>query len=236
MNENIPDNVSVARFHDEPSPIPFLIDRCIPSGTCGAIYSEGGVGKSTLAYGLMVQLALGDHPENNWLGTYPITEKKKSLLVSAEDPDIVLHHRHHGIRSEIAQRLSMHQDKLDQLLIYSIGVLNMVGTGGPLVQYSGNKVHTTPLFAQVEEVVSKMKPERKFSGLGGLIEAKPIPSIISFKTAEGGLVEEKGEVYIATGTCPHPKLKLLPSILGRDIINRYTLTYSPSDGKVYLKR
>lgn len=84
--------------------------------------------------------------------------------------------------------------------------------------------------------VSRMKPERKFSGLGGLIEAKPIPSIISFRTAEGGIVEEKVEVYIATGTCPHPRLKLLPSILGRDIINRYTLSYSPSDGKVYLKR
>jgi len=84
--------------------------------------------------------------------------------------------------------------------------------------------------------VSKIKPEREFSGLGGLIGAKPIASTVSFASDKGKLVEESVEVHVVTSTCPHPKLRLLPSILGRDIINRYVLNYSYDAGKVYLEK
>ncbi|MCK4474849.1 retropepsin-like domain-containing protein [Candidatus Bathyarchaeota archaeon] len=95
--------------------------------------------------------------------------------------------------------------------------------------------NTMILWGDVERLgihVSKMKPEREFSGLGGLIGAKPTASTISLRSDKGQLVE----VHIVTGTCPHPKLKLLPSILGRDIINKYILSYSYDAGKVYLEK
>ena len=99
--------------------------------------------------------------------------------------------------------------------------------------------NTMILWGDVERLgidVSKMKPEREFSGLGGLIGAKPIASTISLRSDKGELIEENVEVHIVTSTCPHPKLKLLPSILGRDIINKYTLNYNYDAGKVYLEK
>jgi hypothetical protein len=99
--------------------------------------------------------------------------------------------------------------------------------------------NTMILWGDVERLgidVSKMKPEREFSGLGGLIGAKPIASTINLRSDKGELIEENVEVHIVTSTCPHPKLKLLPSILGRDIINKYTLNYNYDAGKVYLEQ
>lgn len=99
--------------------------------------------------------------------------------------------------------------------------------------------NTMILWGDVERFgidTSKMKPEREFSGLGGLVRAKPTASIISLRAERGGIVEENIEVHIVTTTCPHPRLKLLPSILGRDIINKYTLNYSYDTGKVYLEK
>lgn len=99
--------------------------------------------------------------------------------------------------------------------------------------------NTMILWGDVERLgidVSKMKPEREFSGLGGLIGAKPIANTISLRSDKGELYEENVEVHIVTSTCPHPKLKLLPSILGRDIINKYTLNYNYDAGKVCLEK
>jgi len=108
----------------------------------------------------------------------------------------------------------------------------------PLLMDTGAS-NTMILWGDVERLgidVSKMKPEREFSGLGGLIEAKSIASTISLRSDEGEVVEENVEVHIVTSTCPHLKLKLLPSILGRDIINKYILNYSYDAGKVYLEK
>jgi len=73
--------------------------------------------------------------------------------------------------------------------------------------------------------VSKLKPEREFSGIGGLIQAKPILSTLTFRSENGQLIKEEAEAHVVTGKCPHVRLKLLPSIPGRDIINRYALKY-----------
>jgi len=81
-----------------------------------------------------------------------------------------------------------------------------------------------------------MKLEREFSVLGGLIGAKPMASTISLRSDIGELIEENVEVHIVISACPHPKLKLLPSIPGRDIINKYILNYRYDAGKVYLEK
>jgi hypothetical protein len=76
--------------------------------------------------------------------------------------------------------------------------------------------NTMILLGDVERLgidISKMKPKREFSDLGGLIGAKPIASTISLRSDKGDLIEEN-----VTSTCPHPKPKFLPSIMGRDII------------------
>lgn len=99
--------------------------------------------------------------------------------------------------------------------------------------------NTLILWGDVERLgvdVSKMKSRKEFSGLGGLIGAKPVASTISFRSEKGDIIKENVEIHIVTSICPHPKLKLLPSILGRDILNKYTLYYNCNSGKVYLEK
>lgn len=78
--------------------------------------------------------------------------------------------------------------------------------------------------------------DKEFTGLGGLTKAKPTATTIGFTSETGQLSEEKAEVFIISSPCPNRKLKLLPSILGRDILNKYNLTYSSRINKVYLEK
>lgn len=82
----------------------------------------------------------------------------------------------------------------------------------------------------------KLKPQREFSGIGGLIQAKPILSTLTFKSENGQIIKEETEAHVVTSTCPHARLKLLPSILGRDIINRYTLKYKFDTREISLEK
>jgi len=119
-------------------------------------------------------------------------------------------------------------------------LLHQLGTRArlPLLLDTGAS-NTMILWGDVERLgidISKIEPEREFSGLGGLIRAKPMASTISLRSEEASVVEEEAEVHIVTSVCPHPKLKLLPSILGRDIINRYALSYNYDAARTYLEK
>jgi len=98
---------------------------------------------------------------------------------------------------------------------------------------------TMILWRDVERLgvdVFKLKTEREFSGIGGLIGAKRISSTVLFRSEDGELVEEEVEVHVVTSVCPHPRLKLLPSVLGRDIINRYAFKYKFDAGKIFMEK
>ena len=84
--------------------------------------------------------------------------------------------------------------------------------------------------------INKIKPQRDFSGLGGLIKATPLNSTITFITESGEAIKENLKIYIVASKCPHPKLKLLPSIMGRDLINKYKLIYNHNNKELYLER
>jgi len=78
--------------------------------------------------------------------------------------------------------------------------------------------------------------DKEFTGLGGLTKAKPTLTTISFTSETRELLEEETEVFVISSPCPSRKLKLLPSILGRDVVNKYNLSYSPRTDKVYLEK
>jgi len=80
------------------------------------------------------------------------------------------------------------------------------------------------------------KEDKEFTGLGGLTKAKPTPTTISFTSETGELLEEETEAFVVSIPCPSPKLELLPSILGRDVLNKYNLNYSPRTDKVYIEK
>lgn len=78
--------------------------------------------------------------------------------------------------------------------------------------------------------------ERDFVGLGGFVKAKATPTVVKFLTEKGKLLEEKIELFVVSSACPHPRLKLLPNVLGRDLINKFNLLYNVRVGEVYLEK
>lgn len=108
----------------------------------------------------------------------------------------------------------------------------------PLLLDTGSS-NTIILWGDVERLgidASRIKLGREFTGLGGQIGAKPISATISLTSEEGEVVEENIEIHIVTSTYSHPRLKFLPSIMGRDIINRYALGYDFANGKLCLEK
>lgn len=86
------------------------------------------------------------------------------------------------------------------------------------------------------DISSLRSGEREFTGLGGLTRARSTSAVICFTTEGRTLVREAAEVFIVSSPCPSPKLKFLPSILGRDVLNEYNFNYSPGVDEVYLEK
>ena len=89
----------MSAFQAEPPDLDFVIPGFL-SGTVGALYSPGGVGKSFLA----LEMALGvAGVDLLGLGTHPAG---RTLYIALEDPEIILRRRLHAIGSHfsVAQR------------------------------------------------------------------------------------------------------------------------------------
>jgi len=87
------------------------------------------------------------------------------------------------------------------------------------------------------------KTKRPLSGIGGTVDTRIIrDGILLFKTDTGGTVRERLQVHVAkheTARMDRHGRELvlqLPSLLGRDIIERYRLIYDKSKNTVYLER
>ncbi len=90
---------------------------------------------------------------------------------------------------------------------------------------------------------SSLQPSpRKMVGIGGLAETYIIPgSELSFRTGDGVVIEAI-DLHVVLhdperlGPENYGKILLLPSILGRDVINKYKLIYQVAAHEVYLER
>lgn len=78
--------------------------------------------------------------------------------------------------------------------------------------------------------------EREFVGIGGAIRSKQTRAIVEFTAEHNEVVKEETQIFITSSPCPHPRLMLLPSILGRDILNKYGLIYKLRTNEVYLEK
>jgi hypothetical protein len=83
---------------------------------------------------------------------------------------------------------------------------------------------------------------RPLSGVGGTVDTRLITDgLLVFKAASGQMVKEKLVVHVARHDIAHldsrgRELVLqLPSLLGRDVIERYRLIYDKRKSQVYLE-
>lgn len=166
------EDLSVNRYFGEPRPISYLIENLIPEDTVGAIYSQGGGGKSTICLLLAMCVALAKEHKTSWLNRFPINKGGKVLYISSEDPESIIHHRHFNIVKKLAEELSLSTDEVEKILSDNLYVLNLVGKSEPLVIFSEGQVKTTALYEKIKKTVGELCPilvivdtKAKFSGL-----------------------------------------------------------------------
>lgn len=90
---------------------------------------------------------------------------------------------------------------------------------------------------------SRLRPSpRKMVGIGGAAETYIIPSVeLTFRSEDGATIETT-DLYVVLhdperlGLENYERILPLPSILGRDIINKYKLMYQAPTHEVYLER
>jgi hypothetical protein len=87
------------------------------------------------------------------------------------------------------------------------------------------------------------KTSKTLTGIGGTIDTRVISDgLLFFRTMTGDMIREKVDVYVAKHDMTRldrrteERILQLPSLLGRDLIERYRLVYDKSRSQVYLER
>lgn len=122
-------NWSTARFVDEPPPIPMVVENTIVKGIVGLFYSPGGAGKSTILLHLCIKIALARHHPQFFFGNQ--IHGGKVVIVTAEDPDVIINRRFVGCLQAIAAENNA--DYKDVRYLVDSG-LSIVSTFGHCVQ------------------------------------------------------------------------------------------------------
>lgn len=83
------------------------------------------------------------------------------------------------------------------------------------------------------------KLEHGTTGIGGVVDTYAIPNVkLAFRTSEGIHKEEFKEVFVLKHSPrdreEDARIKMLPSLLGRDFLNRYKVFFNRAAGKAVI--
>ncbi len=83
----------------------------------------------------------------------------------------------------------------------------------------------------------------QLGGIGGSVETRIIPDgSLSFTASSGKIIRERSKIYVARHELKTVSRKIrhsimfMPSLLGRDVIEKYRFVYDKSRSQVYLER
>ncbi len=87
-----------------------------------------------------------------------------------------------------------------------------------------------------------VKAKRQLGGIGGFVETRIMKDArVFFRTSSGGIVKERVAVYAARHSLKaldertRRSVMLMPSLLGRDILEKYRVVYDRPGNRVYLQ-
>ena len=136
---------STSRFADTPPPIPAIIESVLPKGITALLYSAGGAGKSTLMMYLCAKIALANHREVEFGGN--LIHGGSAVIVTAEDPDIILNRRFVGVCEELAQEYGMSLSEFRRVIQNDFYIVSTYGRPCQLFKVSvDGSLHKTSHF------------------------------------------------------------------------------------------
>lgn len=148
-------NWSTKRFLSSPPPLPMLVDNFLPLGIVSLFYSAGGAGKSTLVLYLAVKIALANKYEVDFLGHK--VNPGKVVILTAEDPDLVLNRRFIGIVQGVADELGLELSETRAVIDEYLSIVSTFGHAVSLFKVSNDGVLKTTqyydsLLAALQEI------------------------------------------------------------------------------------
>lgn len=154
-------STSVSRFRSTPEPIDFIIEKLIPADTVGAIVSTGGVGKSTLAMQIAIQLASYSVTELPFLNEpdFSIKQSYKVLYLSSEDSDNILSHKVYYNVKHLVDFTGCKKDDLWDELEENLKIADLTGSACSLTSVERGTVKTTDFYSQVKEYIDDFRPQ-----------------------------------------------------------------------------
>jgi regulatory protein RepA len=144
---------SLSRFNGEPNPMKFLVSDLIPLGVAGTFYSAGGIGKSTLALDLCIRVAIAEEIQTLWLGKYDVLSGGKVMYLSAEDPEIILHERIHGLQRALSQEIGKDLGVLQSIAAKNLFIGNFWGSASKLFDIKGSAITPTDEYSRTYETL-----------------------------------------------------------------------------------
>jgi RecA-family ATPase len=147
---------SVSRFVDKPDPIPLIIEGVLPKGIVSLFFSAGGAGKSTILMYLAAKIAVAESCNTDWFG-YKIYGGK-AVIVTAEDPDIILNHRFVGVSHAIACETKTEYKQVREYLCKNLHIVSTFGHNAHLFKLSndGLSLKRTDYYNSLVECLSEI--------------------------------------------------------------------------------
>lgn len=145
-------NGSVSRFAKEAPVLEMVIDNVMPKGITSLLFSAGGAGKSTLMLYLATRVAFSNYFPCNFAGNN--IHGGSVVILTAEDPEIVLNRRYVATVSELSRELNIEVDKVRNVLNENLQIISTFGKSIHLFGIKKDAVKPTKAFVSF---VKKMK-------------------------------------------------------------------------------
>lgn len=139
---------STARFSNNPPPIPMIIEDVLPRGIVGMMFADGGAGKSTIMLYLCAKFALLG--KDATFMDYRVNPGKV-VIITAEDPDLVLNHRFISVVKAISEELMLDESEVRALVDENLSIVSTFGHRIGLFKLVGEEMHSTDFFESLAE-------------------------------------------------------------------------------------
>lgn len=149
-------NWSCDRFSDDPPEMPAIIENMLLTGIVAMIYSAGGAGKTTLFLYMCVKIALANIHRVDFFGHN--VNGGNIVLVSAEDPDIILNKRLIGVIRAVTDEYGLEYQIVRRCVNDHLFIGSTFGKCIQLFELDehAGKINRTPYFDGLIEFLSSI--------------------------------------------------------------------------------
>jgi RecA-family ATPase len=150
------DDWRIDRFHGPAPEMRWLVRDLIPLETAGALYSVGGVGKSSLALDLAVRVAIEGEIKNSWLETFPVEHGGAVVYLSGEEPESVLHSRVKSICEAIADLTSTSCEQVFNAASRKLYLANLWGKSEHLFNVKATSLEPSEEYKRIRNALHEV--------------------------------------------------------------------------------